>query len=338
MEDFSQKKKRRLNEEEDDSHLTKRRWERLPSDILQKVLVESEFNDTSGMTSLISQVHCGAVCTAWRLLLTDPQIWHTIDFSSMKSNFIDTRGHPYVYVTEKSDFILNCFLKSATSHSKGCTTRLILHPNLYLPNDLFTYTAERSPKLKRLVMPACNRKDKDGIRRAIACWKDLESLTIEYISDWSFSYLIHEISNNCKNFRELKLMTASDSQIASIVKASPKLKVLSLRCSNILQEHLIAILDRLPDLEVLNISHCRVMEALPPLPGPDRPDGRRVLSELDPLILDKASRLKKFMTCMPFGGSCIMCDRARNDEGYMKWYKYEPELWKQDEVDSLALF
>nr|XP_011470380.1 PREDICTED: F-box/LRR-repeat protein At3g48880-like isoform X1 [Fragaria vesca subsp. vesca]XP_011470381.1 PREDICTED: F-box/LRR-repeat protein At3g48880-like isoform X1 [Fragaria vesca subsp. vesca]XP_011470382.1 PREDICTED: F-box/LRR-repeat protein At3g48880-like isoform X1 [Fragaria vesca subsp. vesca]XP_011470384.1 PREDICTED: F-box/LRR-repeat protein At3g48880-like isoform X1 [Fragaria vesca subsp. vesca]XP_011470385.1 PREDICTED: F-box/LRR-repeat protein At3g48880-like isoform X1 [Fragaria  len=325
-----------MNEEEDDSHLSKRRWERLPSDILQKVLVESDFNDTSGMTSLISQVHCGAVCTAWRLLLTDPQLWHTIDLSSMKSNFIDTRGHPYVYVTEKSDLILNCFLKSATSHSKGCTTRLILHPNLYLPNDLFTYAAERSPKLKRLVMPAWNRIDKDGIRMAIACWKDLESLTIEYISDGIFSYLIHEISNNCKNFRELKLMTASDSQITSIVNASLKLKVLSLRCSNVLQEHLTAILDRFCDLEVLNISHCRVMEAL----RPDRPDGRRVLSELDPLILEKVSRLKKlkkFMTCMPFDGWCIMCDRARNDEGYMKWYKYEPELWKQDEVDSLAL-
>ncbi|KAL6123250.1 hypothetical protein ACLB2K_075772 [Fragaria x ananassa] len=280
-----------------------------------------------GSRSLKSSLRCRF--TAWRLLLTDPQRWHTIDLSSMKSDFIDTRYHPYVYVTENSDLILDCFLKSAASHSKGCTTRLILHPNLYLPNVLFTETAESSPKLKRLVMPAWNRIDEDGIHRAIACWKDLEPLTIEYISEGSFSFLIHEISNNCKNLRELKLMTASDSQIDSIVTASPKLKVLSLRCSNVSQERLFAILDRLRDLEVLNISHCRVME--------DRPYGRRVLSELDPLILKASCRLKKFMTCMPFGRSCIMCDRARNDEGYMKWYKYEPELWKQDEVHSLAL-
>ncbi|PRQ60067.1 putative leucine-rich repeat domain, L domain-containing protein [Rosa chinensis] len=128
-------------------------------------------------------------------------------------------------------------------------------------------------------------------------------------------------------------MVASEFQIASILVALPKLRVLSLRCSNVLQEHLIAILDSLHDLEILNISHCLLMETLPPLP--DRPPRRRVLTQIDPLILDKASRLKKFITCMRFF-SCIMCQRARKDKGYMRWYRNEPGLWKEDEVNSLA--
>ncbi|PRQ60068.1 hypothetical protein RchiOBHm_Chr1g0377081 [Rosa chinensis] len=119
----------------------------------------------------------------------------------MKSDFIYILVEPYIYVSEKSDSILSCFLKSALSLSKGNIITLIFHPNLYLPNNLFNYTAERSLKLKRLVMQAWNRLNSDGICKAIACWKDLESLTIEDTDNKSFSYLIHQISNNCKNFK-----------------------------------------------------------------------------------------------------------------------------------------
>ncbi|KAG5630147.1 hypothetical protein H5410_001864 [Solanum commersonii] len=52
------------------------------------------------------------------------------------------------------------------------------------------------------------------------------------------------------------------------------------------------------------------------------------LTELDESILEKASRLDKFLTCM--SDSCIMCQRTRNDEGFMRWYKYA-DLLKVDE-------
>lgn len=115
----------------------------------------------------------------------------------------------------------------------------------------------------------------------------------------------------------------------SLVKYLPKLKVLSLRCSMLRKDVLIIILDGLEHLEVLNISHCLLMEV------PSSPAAKLVVSELDHFILERASRLRKFITCM--NDTCIMCQRTKNDEGLMRWYKYEEGLWKADEVISLAL-
>lgn len=177
-------------------------------------------------------------------------------------------------------------------------------------------------------MPAWNRIKKTGIVRAVHIWKELESLTMPSISNPP--YLMEEIANNCKNFAELKVMGPCDIFFASTLAAFlPNLKVLSLRCSVLSKEALIIILDGLPGLEVLNISHCLLVE-VPPHRAP-----RRVLGELDKSILEKASRLKIFLTCM--SDSCTMCQRTRNDEGLIRWYKYEEDLWRVDEVSSLAI-
>ena len=141
---------------------------------------------------------------------------------------------------------------------------------------------------------------------------------------------MEEIAKNCKNFTELKIMGPCNIIFAcTLVEYLPNLKVLSLWCSTIWKDALIIILERLRNLEVLNISHCLRLE-IPPPPAP-----RKVLRELDDSILEKASHLREFSTCMD--DSCIMCQRARNDEGLMRWYKYEECLWKADEVRSLAL-
>lgn len=143
-------------------------------------------------------------------------------------------------------------------------------------------------------------------------------------------YFMEEISRNCKNFSELKIMGPCDVLCAStLVAYLPKLKVLSLRCSLLNKDALLIILDGLKHLEVLNISHCLLIE-VPPHPAP-----KRVVRELDPCILERASRLRLFLTCME--DSCLMCERTRNDEGLVRWYKYEEDLWKDDEVCSLAL-
>lgn len=143
-------------------------------------------------------------------------------------------------------------------------------------------------------------------------------------------YLMEEISKNCKNFNKLKIMGPFEVLFASTLAAFlPKLKVLSLRCSVVYKDALIIILDGLQHLEVLNISHCLLIEVLPPRAS------KRVVREIDESIRRRASRLREFLTCMK--DSCIMCQRTKNDEGHMRWYKYEEGLWKADEVSSLAL-
>lgn len=177
-------------------------------------------------------------------------------------------------------------------------------------------------------MPAWNRIKKTGICKAIRMWQDLESLTMPSIANPP--YLMEEIAKNCKKFSKLKIMGPCDIFFASTLAAFvPNLKVLSIRCSILVRDALIILLDDLQQLEVLNISHCLLIE-VPPPPAP-----KKVLHQIDESILQKASRLRNFITCMD--QSCIMCQRTRTDEGLIRWYKCEAELWKVDEVKSLAI-
>ncbi|KAF5732344.1 hypothetical protein HS088_TW18G01038 [Tripterygium wilfordii] len=304
--------------EEGDIHA--RRWEDLDNDILVKILQSFDvFELTSGIAH---------VCSAWRMACCDPLLWKTLDLSMLKSNFIRIPLEPYVYVHGRSDKNLTRLLKISLSLSRGNLRTLIFHFNLYVSDDQLTYTAERCPRLKRLVLPAWNRIKKTGICKAIRMWRELESLTMPSIANPP--YFIEEISRNCENFSELKIMGPFDIYFASTLAAYlPRLKVLSLRCSMLIKDALIIILDSLQSLEVLNISHCLLIDIQPP------PSQKIVIKKLDESILEKASRLREFITCMD--DSCFMCERTKNDEGLMRWYKYEEGLWKADEVRSLAL-
>jgi hypothetical protein len=163
--------------------------------------------------------------------------------------------------------------------------------------------------------------------KAIRCWKELESVTMPSIANPP--YFLEEIATHCKNFRELKIMGPCDMFFASTLAAFvPKLRVLSLRCTALYRDALILILDGLEHLEVLNISHCILMEGPPPQP-------KKIIKKIDPIVRQKASRLREFITCME--DSCIMCQRTRTDEGIVRWYKYEEWFWKGDEVKALAL-
>ncbi|KAM1054610.1 hypothetical protein ACFX2I_001941 [Malus domestica] len=305
--------------EMEDGGLPVSKWKDLNTDILLMRILQSF--DIFELTSGIAHV-----CSAWRSVCRDPLLWKKLDLSMMKSDFIKSQVEPYVYVTDSSDKTLTRILKTSLSLSRGNIMTLVFHYNLFVSDDQLTYTAERCPQLKRLVMPAWNRIKKTGICKAIRCWKELESLTMPSIANPP--YLLEEIKRNCKNFSELKIMGPCDMFFAStLVEHLPQLKVLSLRCTTLLKDVLIFILDHLEHLEVLNISHCRLIEIPPP------PATRRLVRNLDPLILEKASRLQRFLTCMQ--DSCVMCQRTKNDEGIMRWYNYEG-LWKEDEVSSLA--
>ncbi|KAK3039282.1 hypothetical protein RJ639_027986 [Escallonia herrerae] len=297
-----------------------RKWEDLDIDILAKIFLSF---DVFELTSGIAQV-----CSTWRLACCDPLLWRTLDLSMLKSNFIKIPLEPYVYVDGRSDKALTRVLKVALNLSRGSIVTLIFHFNLYVSDDQLTYTAERCQQLKRLVMPAWNRIKKIGICKAISKWKDLESLTMPSIANPP--YLMEEIAKNCKKFSELKIMGPCNIFFASTLATYlPNLKVLSLRCSMLFKDALIIILDSLQQLEVLNISHCLLIEV------PQPPARHTVLKALDDSILEKASRLREFLTCMD--DTCIMCQRTRHDEGLMRWYKYEEGLWKVDEVRSLAI-
>ncbi|KAI4383100.1 hypothetical protein MLD38_008978 [Melastoma candidum] len=305
--------------EEDDGPIT-RRWEDLGGDALVRIFQSFDvFDLTSGIAH---------VCRAWRSACCDPLLWKILDLSSMESNFIRIPQEPYIYVDGRSDKTLMKVLKLVLSLSRGNIQTIIFNFNLYVSDDQLLYTAERCPLVRRLVMPAWNRIKKTGICKAISTWPYLESMTMPSIGNPP--YLLEEIARSCKNFKELKIMGPFEVLFASsLVKNIPNLEVLSLRCSMVNRDALRLILDGLHCLKALNLSHSVVVEICP------HKSPKRVFRGLDPEILQKASRLQEFYVCME--EACVMCQRARCDEGLMRWYKYEPGLWKYDEVCSLAL-
>lgn len=296
-----------------------KRWEDMETDVLVKIFRE---------LNMIELAPVSQVCRLWRLASSDPLLWNTLDLGLLKSNFIQTRASPYIWVDERSDRKLSKLLRLAMALSRGNVNCLIFHFNLYMKDDHLSYIAERCPRLRRLVMPAWNRITKMGISLAIRKWKELESLTMPSIAHPP--YIMEEISRNCKNFSSLKIMGTFDVLFASAIASYlPKLRILSLRCSILTKEALLFILDCMDHLEVLNISHCVLVENLTPV-------GRKqIIRELDWTILQKASRLHEFYHCM--SPVCTTCQRMIRDEGLMRWYRYEEWFWRQDEVNSLAL-
>ncbi|KAK9293181.1 hypothetical protein L1049_021170 [Liquidambar formosana] len=294
----------KLDELEDD-HFIEGKWKELDINILVEII--QSFNI---------------------LELTSSSIAHkTCDLTMSNSNYIVIPMEPYIYVDSRSDKMLTRVLKIALSLSQGNIITLIFHFDQCPSDDQLIYTAARCPRLKRLVLLSWNRIKKSEICRIFRMWKDLESLIIHHIGDPSF--FMSEIAKNCKNFYQLKITGPCDLSLAhSLVAFLPNLKVLSLRCSIVSIDSLIFILDRLKQLEVLNISHCVLIE----VPFPFALN--RVIKKLDGSILEKASQLRKFFRCMK--DSCILCQRTKNDV-LMKWHRYEEVLWKANEVESLAL-
>lgn len=296
-----------------------KRWEDIETDVLMKILKE---------LNMIELAPVSQVCRSWRLASSDPLLWSTLDLGLLKSNFIQTRASPYIWVDERSDRKLSKLLRLAMALSRGNINCMIFHFNLYMKDDHLGYIAERCPGLKRLVMPAWNRITKTGISLAIRKWKNLESLTMPSIAHPP--YIMEEISRNCSNFYSLKIMGTFDVHFASAVASHlPKLRILSVRCSILTKEALLFILDCMDHLEVLNISHCFLLDNLTPA------GKKQIVREPDQTILHKAARLREFYYCM--SPMCPTCQRMISDEGLMRWYRYEDWFWRQDEVSSLAL-
>ncbi|XP_066386873.1 F-box/LRR-repeat protein At3g48880-like isoform X2 [Miscanthus floridulus] len=295
-----------------------KRWEDMDTDVLVKIFKELNLVELSPVSQ---------VCRLWRSACSDPLIWGTLDFGLLKSNFIQTRASPYIWVDDRSDKRLARILRVAMAISCGNVNCMIFHYNLFMKDEHLHFISERSPHLKRLVMPAWNRITKVAICQAIQRWQDLESLTMPTIGHPP--YIMEEIARSCKNFTELKIMGLFDQQFASaILQFLPKLKVLSLRCSKVSMDALQCLVNSMEYLEVLNISHCLLLVVAV--------NGRKqVVHELDSQILERASRLREFHYCQ--SRLCVTCQRMVVDEGIMRWYRYEDWFWRQDEVRSLDL-
>ena len=87
-------------------------------------------------------------------------------------------------------------------------------------------------------------------------------------------------------------------------------------------------LDNFKHLEVLNMCHCQMKEVY------QYEVGFTLYREIDPPIIEKSSRLKKFLTCQRH--TCDMCKWKPYNERVLDWTEFEQRCWREDEVSSLA--
>lgn len=294
------------------------KWENMDYDILLKIFMTFSFID------LISSV--SRVCSSWRSVCRDRVLWKTVDLSFLKVDSFTNVWQPYARSDWSSESLMD-ILKCVFSLSRGNVSCLIFHFDIYIKDKHLMYTAERFPKLKRLVLPAWTAITVDGFRQAVRRWEGLESMTIP--CTYSPFDFMKAIGENCKNFAELKIMCRFDIEFATAITTFlPKLKVLSLRCTVLCADAFIHILNGLEHLEVLNLFHCTLdcFQHLEPI---------KVLWEDDVSILEKALRLREFLICPD--SPCTTCQYRIDNEGTLVWPVFEKELLRMDEVNSLAI-
>lgn len=71
------------------------------------------------------------------------ELWQTLDFSMLKSDFVRTHSAPYVWIHSSFDNVLYNLLFLALNSNKGNIKNLIFHHDLYLADDQFMYIAKR---------------------------------------------------------------------------------------------------------------------------------------------------------------------------------------------------
>ncbi|GMN32236.1 hypothetical protein TIFTF001_003577 [Ficus carica] len=179
-------------------------------------------------------------------------------------------------------------------------TCLIFNFHLYIKGKELISVAQRSPKLKRLVLPAWNQINLEAFKDVVKYWKDLESLTVPFM--YRCERILKSFGVHCKNFSELKILSSFPIHFAN------------------------AIIAHVPNLKVLSLQYTVVYEDA----------ALHLLRNMKREIIACALHLKKFLFCTDFRGP--KCNgNSITDHSVIWWHEFEEEHWRQDEVPSLAV-
>jgi F-box-like len=111
-----------------------RKWDDMEIDVLVKIFK---------LLNMVDMAPVSQVCRLWRYTCSDPLIWKTIDLSRLKSNFIQIKVPPNIWVADPSDKCLFRVLKLAMALSRGNVSCMIFHYYLYMKDEHLSYVTER---------------------------------------------------------------------------------------------------------------------------------------------------------------------------------------------------
>ncbi|XP_061366568.1 F-box/LRR-repeat protein At3g48880-like [Gastrolobium bilobum] len=268
------------------------------------------------------------VCKYWNQACRDPVLWKKLDLTQLSSHSFRVPKLLDAWYDRNSSTKMSQFLKYVLNLSDGNISCLIYNYYVYMRDEHLISAAERTPNLKRLVLPRSGQLSKTGIDIAMKFWGGLESLTIT--SMVKHADIFSAIGKYCKRITELKFTCAFEDFHANyLIKCTPNLKFLSIRSVMVNKKGLCRVLQSLEHLEVVNICHSLIVER-------PNPRSRVVVYRIHDLRnhLD-ITCLRKLLFCK---GRCLRCKyigRENNPTRLSPYGTFEG-IWRDDEIPSLA--
>ncbi|XLS55897.1 hypothetical protein HN51_005652 [Arachis hypogaea] len=269
------------------------------------------------------------VCKTWRETRSDPKLWHKLDLSVLCYKPFNVPKILGSWNLEDSSERMTKILRGILTQSKiGHIRCFVFNFYAYIKDEHLLLVAERTPNLKRLVLPALCNLSKEAIEHAISLWGGLESITITRMTN--HDEIFPAIGKYCKRITELKITSCFEMDHARVlIEHTPNLKFLSIQSIIVNFKALCCVLENLKHLETINLCHSLIMDK------PD-PSTQLVLYTFRQLQHQwPIHRLRKVLFCL--SKRCVIC-KNKIGENYLMKKPYEvfEDLWRQDDITSLA--
>ncbi|RID43379.1 hypothetical protein BRARA_I00243 [Brassica rapa] len=275
-------------------------WADLPSDLTSSILRR--------LGSIDILENAQRVCTSWRGVCKDPEMWRKIDMRNIGEVWYN----------------LEIMCRHAVDRSQGGLVDIeIWH---FATDSLLNYIADSSSNLRSLKLVKCSPLTSEGLTEAIVKLPLLEELDVSYCSLSVESLKV--VGQSLPNLKTLKLNRiyrrfacrpyVSDDDALAIAETMPRLSHLQLFANKLTSTGLNAILDNCPNLEHLDLRMCLNVTLLGDLK-------KRCSERIKVLIRPFDSFLDH-----PHDEAAILTDSS--DDHYNDYYEDDDDSYDNDDV------
>lgn len=219
-----------------------RNWLELPADLTSSIL------QRLGTVGVL--VSARKVCTTWRAICSDPAMWRVVNLGH-SSNL------NYVYGTDSE---MEELAKKAVDLSCGELVEFCAED--FASDELLRYVSERSGQLRHLQLVSCYGISNEGLSEMVKNLPFLEELRLYYIP---VSLQSIEVAGRC--CPQLKSFSFNrhgyrwphiecDEDALAVAENMPGLRHLQLFGNKMTSNGLLAIIEKCPHLESLDMRQC----------------------------------------------------------------------------------
>ncbi|GMJ11516.1 SKP1/ASK-Interacting protein 18, F-BOX WITH WD-40 2 [Hibiscus trionum] len=235
-------------------------WGHLPYDLLRHIFVLLPAEDLLRSVSFI--------CRYWRSVTGVVLFWkdnETLDFTPLNIFFKQHSDHGLELDQHLSQALESVMNWETIQHRRRCIKNIIFAPFMHLKHTHLALIAQRSRKLKTLMLPDSydiNVKELTGI---IQNWRKLEELSIGPLDHCYTDRLFRKLGTYCKNLTKLHLFGSFSTKRRFLLDESNawiiagnlvQLRVFNIDDANLCKSGVWILLSECTNLMELNLKLC----------------------------------------------------------------------------------